>query len=170
MLLFCLILSFIISLDIAYPFLYHMEKDEAFTTAFPDPADHIDLHSLRARCVKGHYKSDTGDTGDGEGSTAAAVRALFIDLYRMVRNGKQYNNHNAEFQVWRLCDMFEKALDRLQRALPGVSEDERFAGRESSPNQCRLMAAAESAVTPVNKSAVGTSMDVDDMWNECEEV
>lgn len=149
-------------MDIAYPFLYHLEEDEDFIAAFPDPSDHLDLHSLRARCIKGHYKSDA----NAREGFATALDMLFTDLYRMVRNGKQYNSHNSEFQVWRLCDMFEKALNRLQGALQGATE---ASGHQSLAKKGRLNEGQENAACTPVKQVMRASVD-DEFWNECEDV
>lgn len=157
--------SCVTSLDIAYPFLYHLEEDEAFLAAFPDPADRLDLHLLRTRCIKGHYPSNAGE---GSATVATALTALFDDLRRMVRVGKKFNSPNADFQVWRLCDMFEKAVNRLERALLGGVETQTQTQTQTQQLQKKVLDLGAVEVTPVRK-AFGVPGD-DDMWNDGEEV
>ena len=55
--------------------------------------------------------------GDYDIGDKLAVNLLFEDLDRMVLNSKEFNASNRDYQVWRMCDMFECHLFWLKQQL-----------------------------------------------------
>ena len=97
-------------LDCAYIFKYQVSAIEEYCTMFPQPTDQIDLVKLQSQCKAGRFN-------DTQGKPFSGLLLLFSELDVMVRNCKEFNAVNRDFQPWRCADMMETELFDLQDEL-----------------------------------------------------
>ena len=125
-------------MDIAYPFLFNLATCPQYTAFYPALSDRVDLHTLKRQCQAGVY--------------VGGLSRLFDDIDKMIRNGKSFNEPNRDFQVWRLIDMFEKAIERLKIIVlsdgslqTGIAFDKYAVPTNSSINRKLMEEMAEEA-------------------------